>query len=213
MLEVVEDFKYLGSTLTSNNDMMAEIKLRISSASKCSFALRNIIGSKLLSRTTKVQAYATIIRPVATYACETWSMTKEAERMMLVFEHKILRRILGPVRDAETGEWRVRHNAELRELTRLPPITSFIRAQRMRWAGHVARMPDGELVKEVARGTPDGRRPPGRPKMRWADNIRSDLALLGVQNPEDWWIIAQDRQQWRLLVTAAKDHMGLQVRE
>merc|ERR1711872_1089166 len=100
--------------------------------------MRHIIGSKLLSRATRVQAYSTIIRRIATYACETWSMTKEMERMMLVFEHKILRRILGPVRDAETGEWRVRHNVELLELTRLPPITSFIRAQRMRWAGHVA---------------------------------------------------------------------------
>ena len=132
---------------------------------------------------------------------------------MLVFERKILRRILGPVRDVDTGEWRVRHNAELRELTHLPPITSFIRSQRLRWAGHVARMPDGELVKEVARGTPFGRRPPGRPKMRWSDNIRADLTLLGVQNPEDWWLIAQVRQQWRHLVMAAKDHMGLQLRE
>ena len=107
----------------------------------------------------------------------------------------------------------MRHNRELREVTRLPPITSYIRAQRLRWAGHVARLPDGSLVKEVARGTPFGRRPPGRPRMRWADNVTSDLALLGVDNPQDWWALAQDRRQWRTLVSAAKDHPGLQLQE
>ena len=135
------------------------------------------------------------------------------ERVLLVFEHRILRRILGPVRDADTGEWRIRHNAELRELTGLSPITSFIRAQRLRWAVHVARLPDDSLVKRVSMSRPLGRRPPGRPRLRREDNVRSDLALLGVADPADWRQHAQDRQQWRLLVLAAKDHPGLQLRE
>ena len=213
MLEVVESFKYLGSTLTSDNNMMEEVLLRVSAASKCSWALKGIIGSKALSRTTRVQAYATLIRPIATYACETWSLTKEMERVLLVFEHRILRRILGPVRDADTGEWRIRHNVELRELTRLCPITSFIRAQRLRWAGHVARLPDDSLVKRVCMGRPLGRRPPGRPRLRWEDNVRSDLALLGVGDPGAWHQHAQDRRRWRQLVMAAKDHPGLQLHE
>ena len=133
--------------------------------------------------------------------------------MLLVFEHRILRRILGPVRDAETGEWRIRHNAELRELTRLPPITSFVRSQRLRWAGHVARLPEDNLVKRVSMGTPLGRRPPGRPRVRWEDNVRSDLALLNIADPGNWRESAQDRRQWRQLVMAAKDIPGLQLRE
>ena len=133
--------------------------------------------------------------------------------MLLVFEHRILRRILGPVRDEETGEWRIRHNIELRELTGLKPITSFVSAQRLRWAGHVARLPDDDVMKQVTRSLPHGRRPPGRPRMRWEDNLRSDLAMLGVQHPESWWDLAQDRRQWRTLVQAAKDHHGLQLRE
>ena len=192
MLEVVDSFKYLGSTVTTNNDMTEEIKIRISSASKCSWAMKEVLNSRILSRRTKLQAYTAILRPIATYACETWSLTKEQERMLLVFEHKILRRILGRVRD-ENGEWRIRHNAELRELTGLAPITSFVRAQRLRWAGHVARLPDGSMTKEVARGTPFGPRPPGRPRSRWADNVRADLAALDVPNPEDWWNLAQDQ--------------------
>ena len=135
--------------------------------------------------------------------------------MLLVFERRILRRIFGPVCDAEPGEWRTRHNAELIELSSLPPITSYISSQRLRWAGRLARLPDGSLVKEGARGTgtPFGRRPPGRPRMRWSDNVVADLTSLGVQDPEDWWSLAQDRLQWRLLVQAAKDSMGLQLRE
>ena len=213
MLEVADSFRYLGSTVTTDNDMAEEVLIRISAASKCSWAIKDILASKLLSRATKLQAYTAIIRPIATYACETWSLTKDMERMLLVFERRILRRIFGPVRDADTGEWRIRHNAELIELSRLPPITSYISSQRLRWVGHVARLPDGSLVKEVARGTPFGRRPPGRPRMRWSDNIVADLASLGVQDPQDWWDHAQDRLQWRLLVQAAKDRMGLQLRE
>ena len=175
--------------------------------------MKHILNSRLLSRTTKLQAYTAILIPIATYACETWSLTKEMERMLLVYEHKILRRILGRVRDEETGEWRMRHNAELRELTRLPPITSHIRAQRLRWAGHVARLPDGSLVKEVARGTPFDRRPPGRPRIRWQDNVAADLAVLDVNDHQDWWELAQNRRQWRNLVSATKDHPGLQLQE
>ena len=96
MLEVVDTFKYLGSTLTADNNIMEEVLLRVSAASKCSWALKKIIGSRILSRSTKVQAYATLIRPIATYACETWSLTKEMERVLLVFEHRILRRISNP---------------------------------------------------------------------------------------------------------------------
>ena len=140
--------------------------------------------SKLLTRTTKLQLYLTLIRPVVTYACETWALTKEHERRLLVFEHGILRRIYGNERDEETGEWRWRHNQELRDISQLPPITSFIRSQRLRWAGHVARMDPERLPRKVMEGLPEGRRPPGRPRLRWSDTVRQDLQLLGVEDPE-----------------------------
>ena len=132
---------------------------------------------------------------------------------MLVFEHSILRRILGPVQDEVTGQWRRRHNRELRDLTQLPPITSYVRSQRLRWAGHVARMPADSLLRRVLDGRPAGRRPPGRPRLRWTDCVRSDLALLGIPNPDDWMEMALDRQRWRTLVAAAKDHPGPQLAE
>ena len=213
MLEMVEEFKYLGSTVTSNNEVKKEILIRIAAASRCSWAINKILQSRILSRDTKIKAYTSIIRPIATYGCETWSMTKEMNNRMEVFENGILRRIYGPVRDEESGAWRRRHNAELRELSKLPPITSHIRAQRLRWAGHVARMPDEAMTKQIAQGEPHGRRPVGRPRMRWRDNIRKDLQLLEVEDPSSWWEMAQDRGPWRHLVKAAKDHQGLQLQE
>ena len=120
MLEVVDKFKYLGSILTSSNEVKEEIKARIAAASKCSWAINDILKSNLISRRTKIQAYTTIIRPIATYGCETWVLTKNLESMLTVFENGILRRILGPMRNELAGEWRRRHNVEQRQLSALP---------------------------------------------------------------------------------------------
>ena len=148
-----------------------------------------------------------------TYACEAWPLTQQLERRLMVFENGILRRILGPVRDADSGEWRMRHNQELRDLSRLSPVSSFVRAQRLRWAGHVARMDADALPRRVMEGAPIGRRPSGRPKLRWTDCVRQDLEKLDVPHPDQWMVHAQDRRWWRLLVAAAKDHAGLQLQE
>ena len=105
---------------------------------------------------------------------------------MMVFEHSMLRRIYGAVWDDDVAAWRMRHNAELRELSQLPPITNFIRSQRLRWAGHVARKDDNDIIKRVAQGRPEGHRPPGRPRLRWTDTIKKDQQQLEVQDPENW---------------------------
>ena len=78
----------------------------------------------------------------------------------------------------------MRHNAELRERSRLPLLSSFVRSMRLRWAGHVARMDEASLCRQVMEGRPQGRRPPGRPRLRWRDTIVSDLRQLGVDDPD-----------------------------
>ena len=110
-MEEVVKLKYLGSIVQSDGGIEEEIAVRIASGSKCGWALNSLLKSRLLSRATNLQIFTTMIRPVVTYASETWALTKELERRLLVFERSILRRILGPVIDAETGLWRIRHNA------------------------------------------------------------------------------------------------------
>jgi hypothetical protein len=87
----------------------------------------------------------------------------------------VLRRIFGPKRDEVTGAWRKLHNEKLRNLYSSPSIIRIIKSRRIRWAGHVARMGKRRTACRLLVGTPDGKRPLGRPRRRWVDNIRMDL--------------------------------------
>ena len=82
-------------------------------------------------------------------------------------------RVLGPKRDEVTGEWRKLHNEELRDFYSLPNIVQVVKSRRMRWAGHVERMGEGRGVHRVLVRKPEGKRPLGRPKHRWEDNINT----------------------------------------
>ena len=113
----------------------------------------------------------------------------------------MLRRIFRPRRDEVTGEWRRVHNEELNDLYASPNIVRVIKWRGMRWAGHVARMGEEKGVYRVLVGKPEGRRPLGRPRRRWVDNIRMDLQEVGC-GYMDWIGLAQDRDKWRTLVSA-----------
>ena len=127
----------------------------------------------------KIKMYRTIILPVVLYGCETWSLTLREERRLRVFENRVLR-IFGPKRDEVTGEWRKLHNEELNNLYSSSNIVRVIKSRRIRWAGHVARVGEGRGVYRVLVGKPEGRRPLGRPRHRWEDNIRMDLREVGL---------------------------------
>ena len=92
-----------------------------------------------------------------------------------MFENRVLRRVFGPNRDEVRGEWRKLHNEELSDLYSLPNIVRVVKSRRMRWAGHVAPMGEGRGVHRVLVGKPEGKRPLGRPRRRWEDNIKKDL--------------------------------------
>jgi hypothetical protein len=97
------------------------------------------------------------------------------ERKLRVFENMVLRRIFGPRRDEVTGEWRRLHNEELNGLYPSPNIVRVIKWRRMRWAEHVARTGEVRVVYRFLVEKPEGKRPLGRPRRRWVDNIRKDL--------------------------------------
>jgi len=128
------------------------------------------------------------------------------ERKLKVFENMVLRRIFGPRRDEITGEWRL-HNEEPNDLYCSPNIVRVIKLRRMRWAGHVARMGEKRGMYRVLLGKPEGRRPLGRPRRRWVDNIRMDLKEVGC-GYMDWIGLAQGRDRWRTLESAV---MNLRV--
>jgi len=161
----------------------------------------NLLSSRLLSKNLKIKIYRTIILCVVLYGCKTWSLILREERKLRLLENMVLRRIFGPRRDEVTGEWRRLHNEELNDLYSLPNIVRLIKSRRMTWAGHVARM--GEERGRIGSwwGNPGGKRPLGRPRRRWVDNIRMDLQEVGC-GYMDWIGLAQYRNRWWTLVSA-----------
>ena len=132
-----------------------------------SFVFQFLIRNKLETKINRI-----IILAVVLYGCETWSLKLREERRLRVFENRVLRRIFGPNRDEVTGEQRKLHNEELNDLYSSPNIVRVIKSRRMRWAGHEARMRERRGVHRVLLGTPEGKRPLGRPKRRWGIILR-----------------------------------------
>jgi hypothetical protein len=138
--------------------------------------------------------YRTVILPVVLCGCETWSVTLREECRLRVFENSVLK-IFGPKRK-EDGSWRRLHNDELNCLYSSPNIVRVIKSSRMRWAGHVARMGEGRGVYRVLVGRPEGKRPLGRPRRRWEDNIKMDLRETWIDGA-NWIRVARDGVHWR----------------
>jgi hypothetical protein len=99
------------------------------------------------------------------------------------------------------------HNEELRDLYSSPSIIRMIKSRRMRWAGHVGRMGEKMNAYRLLVGKPEGRRPLGRPRRRWVDNIRMDFGEVGWGDV-DWIGLVRDRDKWRALASAV---MNLRV--
>jgi hypothetical protein len=97
----------------------------------------------------------------------------------------------GAKRDEVTGELRKLHNEELHDLYSSPSIIRIIKSRRMRWAGHVARMREKRKAYRLMVGKPEGKRPLGRPRRRWMDNIRMDLVKVGWGDV-NWICLPQD---------------------
>ena len=118
---------------------------------------------------------------------------------MQVFENKVLRKIFGPKRDYQVGEWRRLHNGELRDLYGKLDIIRIVKSHRLRWTGHVTGMGNKGGAGRLLVGKPEGKRPVGRPRMRWENNINHDLKEVDYTG-NDWKTLAEDREVWRAYV-------------
>jgi hypothetical protein len=187
--------------VTNQNLIQELIKRRLISGNVCYHSVQNLLSSCLLSKNINIRIYKTIILPVVLYGRETWSLMLKEEHRLRVFENRVLRRIFGPKRDEVTGEWRKLHNKELHDLCSSPSIIRIIMLRKMRWDGHVARMGEKRSAYRLLMGKPEGKRPLGRPRHRWVNNIRMGLGEVGWDDV--YWIdLAQDKNMWRALVNS-----------
>jgi len=175
----VEEFKYLGKTLTNQNSIQEEIKSRLKSGNTCYRSVQNLLSSSLLTKNLKIKIYRTIILPVVLYGRETWSLTMREKRRLRVFENRVLRRTFGPKRDEVTQERRKLRNEELNDLDSLPITVWVIKLKRMTYVRHVACMGERRGLYRVLVGKPEGQRPLGRPICRWEDTNKMDLQEVG----------------------------------
>jgi hypothetical protein len=155
----------------------------------------------LLAKKLKIRIYKTIILSVVLCGCETLSLTLREVHRLGVFENKVLRRISESKRDEVTGEWRKLHNEELHDLYSSPSNIRIIKSWRMRCARHVARMGEKRNAYRVLVGKPEEKRPLGRPRRRWVDNIKMDLSEIGLGGV-DWIDLAPDRERCRAPVNS-----------
>jgi hypothetical protein len=162
-----------------------------------------MLKNKIIRKAVKMQIYKTLIRPVVTYGSETWTLAKSDENLLGIFERKILRKIYGPIQ--EGGTWRIRNNEELNRVINGEDVR-VIKAQRIRWLGHVKRMEVGAVPRKMVEGRLFIGRRKGRPCLRWMDDVVADLRTMKIKQ---WMKKTKDREQWKLVVEEGKADTGL----
>jgi hypothetical protein len=133
-----------------------------------------------------------------------WTLTKENELSLQIFERKIIRKIYGPIKMNE--EWKIRINEEIENILENENIVRLIKAQRLRWLGHVVRMGEDRLTKRILQEKIFSSRRRGGPKLRWLDDVKKDLHIMRVTK---WEEKVRNREEWRQIVEEAKVHPGL----
>jgi hypothetical protein len=122
-----------------------------------------------------------------------------ASDILGVLENRVLRRMFGSKRAQVTGGWRKMHNEELHNLYSSPSIIRMFKSRRIKWAGNVAQIRKRMTAYRILVGKPKGKRPLGRPRRRWVDNIKIDPREIG-RSGMHWIDLSQDKDQWRALV-------------
>jgi hypothetical protein len=146
-LEQVQSYKYLGSTMNSDNSIEEEIQYRIALGNKAYYANQFLFKTRLVSKKSKLKPYWSIIRPIVTYVCEIWGLKETIKNKLMVFERKVLRKILGPTKQRD-GTWQIKTNDELDKLIRCTNIINHTKVQKLSWFGHLHRMPEERMVKK-----------------------------------------------------------------
>ena len=131
---------------------------------------------------------------------ETWVVKESIIQRLSVYERKIPRKIFGPTKE-DNGFWRIKTNKELNELINYWNIIIYVKVQRLGLFGHINRMLETNIVRKIYTWKPSTRRPEGRPKSRWEDDVRNYLRKMKLIK---WTEQAQDRLKWKDIVEKAK---------
>jgi hypothetical protein len=191
-LQDLERFTYLGSCLSKNTTVDSEISTRLGIASTAFGRLtKRVWNNRHLGIKTKVRVYEACVLSILLYGAETWATYRPQESKLSAFHTRNLRFIVG-----KTWEDKMT-NEELFMLTGSGPLSSRLKFTRLRWAGHVNRMPSTRIPHMILHAVLEhGTRQTGRPRLRFKDVLKRDLKDFSMQ-PETWTSASRDRPNWR----------------
>ncbi|KAI8477652.1 hypothetical protein Bbelb_446140 [Branchiostoma belcheri] len=197
-VEQVTHFTYLGGTISSNGTIDSEISKRIQKASGAFNLLGKIWNNRNILQSTKFRIYNAAVVTILTYGSEAWTTTQVQIARLETFHQRCLRRIL-------RIRWyhRVR-NSDVLQQAQLVNIATTVALNRLRWFGHIVRMPEERLPRYLLDWKPNyGRRSRGRPRKSWNNCVLEDAVLiLGRPSTslEELKELARDRKAWRGLL-------------
>ena len=195
LLETVNDFVYLGSNMSSSATLDTEIKRRIAKASSTMSRLsKRVWDNKKVTKATKMKVYQACVISILLYGSESWATKAHQENQLESFHMRCLRRIFGI-------KWHDRvTNTEVLEEADTLSIHLQLCKRRLRWLGHVRRMQDGRIPKDLLFGElQEGKRRVGCPQLRFKDVVKRDLKYTGIDHTT-WEKEAEDRDNWKSLV-------------
>ncbi|XP_063605235.1 uncharacterized protein LOC134780428 [Penaeus indicus] len=194
-LEVVEDFTYLGSTISTSLSLDTEINRWIGKAAATMAKLsKRVWDNKMLTENTKMRIYQACVLSTLLYGSETWTTYMRHERRLNTFHLRCLKRIRGI-----TWQDRIPHS-DILTRAGISSVFALLSQRRLRWLGHVWRMEDGRIPKDLLYGQlATGTRRPGRPTLRFKDVCKRDMKACNIK-PEVWEPAADDRDHWRQAV-------------
>lgn len=207
-LEVVHQFQYLGSTTSDTLSLDTEINKRIGKASSTLSKLtKRVWNNKHLTIPTKMNVYKACVLSTLLYGSESWTTYSYQEKKLQVFHLRCLRKILGIVwQDKVT-------NNDVLSKAGIPSMFTLLRQRRLRWLGHVRRMEDGRIPKDLLYGElATGARNRGRPQLRFKDVCMRDMKACNIQ-PRTWEEVASSRTQWKRHVSEGLMEGELALRE
>ena len=191
-LGVTDTFTYLGSKISSNLSLDAELSSRIGKASSTMARLsKRVWENKKLTINTKVKVYHSCVLSTLLYGSEAWTLYSSQERKLNTFHMRCLRRLLGI-----TWQDRIR-NEDILERAGTRSMQCILKQKRLHWLGHICRMEDGRIPKDLLFGElATGARPTGRPSLRFKDVCKRDLKDCAI-NPADLQAATSIRSSWR----------------
>ena len=173
-LKQAAEFKYLGSIFTENGKLDREIEIRCQKANAVSYQLAPLLKHPNIPMNTKAKLINAIFLPTLTYQCQTWSLTKALERKMVTCEMRCLRRAANKTRRDQI------RNELIRGMVGATSVLQHIEQQRIKWFGHLMRMPPNQPALRAYTSRYSGRRARGRPRRRWSDTVADTLRAHGT---------------------------------